>query len=200
MERGGGERLGRDYSQTPDSVLLRRVAEQDREALGEIYERHALHVFNFAMRLVQRRDRAEEVLQEVFLKVLTKADRYNPAYGEVRSWILRITRNTAVDILRKIRNEGSDHLDHIQDERPGVESQAIAHDEQSQVRRAVAGLPQEQRQVLECLYYRGMTQAETAAVLGVPLGTVKGRARLAIKKLHTLLNKGEERRATGDQV
>jgi RNA polymerase sigma-70 factor, ECF subfamily len=178
-----------------DAALVRQILERRPEALGELYDRHAPGLLALARRvLAHTADTAdaEEVLQEVFLHVWNNAGRYDPARSSVSTWLVLITRSRAIDRLRnrKVveRVHEAAHLedpgDHASSE--GLESVFI-RERRERVKSELDKLPPEQRQVLEMAFYEGLSQAEIAGRADLPLGTVKTRTLLAMKKLRSAL-------------
>jgi RNA polymerase sigma-70 factor (ECF subfamily) len=169
-----------------DAELLRRVADGDALAFESLYDRYRARAFGLAMRLTGHPGTAEEVTQDVFLKLWHSAGNYDPARGSLGSWLLTFVRHRAIDMLRSgARHERNVELDGAL-QLPALErteEQVEGREESRNARRMVEALPSEQRQVIELAYFRGMTQGEIAAAVGIPLGTVKGRSRLALEKL-----------------
>ena len=178
-----------------DADLMFRLAGGDYQALSELYERHAGLLLSLALRILHNRHDAEEVVQEGFLYAWRSAKKYDPARSSVSSWLVVIVRSRSLDRLRSYQRLESMRLEI---ERHGIETRTTAsegfrhvlNDERAKrVRRALAQLPPAQRQVLEFSYYDGRTQKEVAEMTGVPLGTVKTRTFLAMKKLRRELAK-----------
>jgi RNA polymerase sigma-70 factor, ECF subfamily len=180
---------------TTDAALLRQVLEQRPEALAELYDRHAPTLLALARRIlgsVADTADAEEILQEVFLHVWHHAGRYDPARSSVSTWLVLITRSRAIDRLRSRKvvervHEAAhqeDAADHASPE--GVES-VFSRERRQRVKTELDKLPPEQKQVLEMAFYDGLSQTEIAARAGLPLGTVKTRTLLAMKKLRSAL-------------
>jgi RNA polymerase sigma-70 factor (ECF subfamily) len=179
-----------------DATLVRQILERRPEALGELYDRHAPSLLALARRILARAADAadaEEVLQEVFLHVWNNAGRYDPARSSVSTWLVLITRSRAIDRLRsrKVveRVHEAAHLedpsaDHASPE--GLESVFI-RERRQRVKSELDKLPPEQRQVLEMAFYEGLSQTEIAGRADLPLGTVKTRTLLAMKKLRSAL-------------
>jgi RNA polymerase sigma factor (sigma-70 family) len=170
-----------------DYELIHWIANQDRAAMETLYDRYERLVYNFAMRFVRAPDAAEEIVQDVFLKIWQKASSYDPDSGKPTTWILTICRNTAVDTLRKRRrlqhaNE-PEVLDRLPDTAGSVEFQAEINVTREKIQNALRHLPEDQRDVVELMYFQGMSQSEIARARSIPVGTVKGRARLALAKL-----------------
>jgi RNA polymerase sigma-70 factor (ECF subfamily) len=172
---------------------VRQILEHRPEALGELYDRHAPGLLALARRILAGSADAEEVLQEVFLHVWNNAGRYDSARSSVSTWLVLITRSRAIDRLRsrKVveRVHETAHLedpaaDHASPE--GLES-VFLRERRQRVKSELDKLPPEQRQVLEMAFYEGLSQTEIAERAGLPLGTVKTRTLLAMKKLRSAL-------------
>ncbi len=182
----------------PDEQLIQRIARRDPDAVRALYARHGRMVYGVAAAILGTGPEAEEVTQDVFLRAWEKADSYRQEKARVVTWLARIARNRAIDVLRQggARSaklvEGGDSLDLLADPAapdPG-ESAQIAWQRRT-VRAAVAGLPPEQRLALSLAFLGGLTHREIAERLGEPLGTVKTRIRDALRRLRDTL--GEER-------
>jgi len=174
-----------------DIALIRRMAEADREAFGRFYDRFAPLVFTFAMRLLRARSEAEDLLQEVFLQVWRQAGSYSRDRGSPEAWLITITRSRGIDRLRSIRRRDKDFVS-IEEPGGAEAGRELKREEgETEARLMVAGplarLPQAQQRVLEMAYFDGFTQAEIAARLGEPLGTVKTRMRDGLERLRGLL-------------
>ncbi len=169
---------------TEDEALLERIVAGKEDALAALYDRHSRLLFGLVLRILRDRGEAEEVLQEVFLSVWSKAASYNPALGVPAAWLVRLARNRAIDRLRanRVRERTHDAVDE-----PGAADSpevAAAHDQQrAGIQRALDGLPSEQRVLIEHAYFLGLTHAELAARFGLPLGTVKTRIRTGMMAL-----------------
>jgi len=176
-----------------DGALLRLVGERRPEALGALYDRHAPQLLALARRILSGAGEAEDAVQDAFLYVWNHAARYDPSRSSVSTWLVLLTRSRAIDRLRHRqvvdRVHESAHRDapaegHASPE--GIESVFI-RERRERVRRELDNLPPEQRQVLEMAFYQGLTQTEIAARADLPLGTVKTRTLLAMKKLRSAL-------------
>jgi RNA polymerase sigma-70 factor, ECF subfamily len=168
--------------------LLHQVALADQNALMVLYARYGSLVFSLALRVLHQPALAEEVTQDIFLKLWNQPERWNPALGQFSSWLLAITRNAAIDRLRR---EGR-HLtvDWEPAEEPTAVGESIAdlstwHDGQV-LRQLLLRLSPEQRQLIELAFYDGYTHSELAQLLNLPLGTVKTRLRMGMQKLRVL--------------
>ncbi|HKW78413.1 MAG TPA: sigma-70 family RNA polymerase sigma factor [Candidatus Limnocylindria bacterium] len=180
-----------------DAGLVARIAAGDAVALGDLYVRHGRVVFAVAQRVVGSPEVAEEVVQDAFHSVWRAARSYRADRGSVRTWLLTIARNAAVDRRRRmgrVTRDGSlDEALRISDG-IAVDERVIVRIRDGRVREVVRSLPEEQRQVLDLAFWGGLSQSEISARTGVPLGTVKSRVRLAMAKLRDGL--AEERSAS----
>jgi len=166
--------------------ILERLAAGDELALSHLYDQYASFVFALALRVTQDRSAAEDIAQEVFVHVWTKASAYDPLRGTVRAWLGVITHRRAVDRVRRETaartREERDQLRRTAPP-PDVAEAATSMVIGERVRAALAGLPADQRQAIELAYFGGQTFRQVAAVLGIPEGTAKSRIRLGMAKL-----------------
>lgn len=172
-----------------DEELMALVGETDVAAFEVLYDRHSGIAYSLAYRIVGDRAAAEDVIQEAFVSAWRNSSRFDQARGSVRSWLLGIVRNRAIDLVRsrtgsglKFALDGEDLLAR----RPAEErtdAEAIRHETQDEVRGAMGELPEEQMRVIGLAYFGGFSQSEIAEIVGVPLGTVKGRMRLGLEKI-----------------
>jgi RNA polymerase sigma-70 factor (ECF subfamily) len=167
-----------------DIALLGRVIARDGRAIGELYDRHSRLLYGLILRILRNRSEAEEVLQEVFVQVWTRADTYNVELGAPVAWLVRIARNRAIDQIRsnsvRARTVGATPLP------PPVETpeaRAVMSEQQRAIARALDTLPLEQRELIEHAYFQGLTQSELAERFHLPLGTVKTRVRTGMMTL-----------------
>ncbi len=173
-----------------DGELLEGVARSDEASLAALYDRYHVLAFSLALRVVNDRGRAEDVVQDAFLSVWRKAGSYVQGRGSVKTWLTSIVRNRAIDLVRARReSDGDDEavLLALRDPGPGVAEQVTALLDRGTVRDAVAQLPLEQRQAIAMAYFEGRSHSEIAELTGLPLGTVKSRIRLAMHRLHATL-------------
>ena len=175
-----------------DGVLLRQVADRQPEALEVLYGRYAPTLLALARRILGSAGDAEDLLQEVFLHVWNQASRYDAARSSVSTWLVLITRSRAIDRLRTRKvvertHETSAQRDPAGHASPEGAEAVFHHERRERVRRELDKLPPEQRQVLEMAFYEGLSQSEIAARADLPLGTVKTRTLLAMKKLRGAL-------------
>ena len=159
----------------------------DKEALGSLYDRHSRTAYSLAYRMMGERTAAEDVVQEAFLQVWRTAGSYRAERGSVRTWILSIVRNRGIDQLRTMVSRRRVHVRVEATASVTQPSEAFAetwrNSQREQIREALRLLPAEQLKVLELGYFWGYTHVEIAELLGLPLGTVKGRMRSGLKKL-----------------
>lgn len=177
----------------PDDVaLVHRVADRDESALAELYDRFSGLLLALARRILHDDAEAEEILQETFLQVWNQAGRYDRGRSSVSTWLVLITRSRAIDRLRS-RQVKDRTLAHLKQESrhqhtsPEGPRSVLLDQRRRRLRREMAELPAEQRQVLDLAFFGGMTQSEIAHETGIPLGTVKTRTLLAMKKLRNAL-------------
>jgi RNA polymerase sigma factor (sigma-70 family) len=186
----------------PDGLLLDQIAGGDQGAFESLYARYSDLVYSVALRVVADPGIAQDVAQEVFLRIWRQPTLFDVTRGRFVSWLMSVTRNRAVDEIRsrgrrRLREvtpaPGSDDPADPQAVDPQMAAQLAA--EREVVRAGLATLPSEQRVAIELAYFGGMTQQEISAVLDTPLGTVKTRIRLAMKKLRLCLEDPLERNA-----
>ena len=182
-----------------DAILMARAGNGDPASLAALYRRHAPAVFGFALRSTGSREAAEEVTQDVFDRVWRGAAGYRADRASAATWIMRIARNRAIDELRRTGRRPAEAPGPWEDSLgtdPGTGPEEIteANQERRSVREAVARLPRAQREALELAFFGGLSHAEIARSTGVPVGTVKTRIRLSMRKLREVLEgEGEQR-------
>jgi RNA polymerase sigma factor (sigma-70 family) len=182
-----------------DEDLLRRVGTGDDGAFRELFARYAAAAHAMAFRLVRQGQVAEEIVQEAFLAVWRNPDRYDRTRGSFRSWLMGTVHHRAVDAVRREQAQrrraeqaaavGGGVVEDPSDE---VVSAIDLPDERRRVRRALADLPAEQRDVIQRMYFDGLSQSQIAERTGLPLGTVKSRTLLGMRRLRAHLG-GPER-------
>ena len=175
-----------------DAELVRRVADRRQEALGALYDRYAPLLLALTRRILGTAADAEEVVQETLLQVWAQAPRYDSRRSSVTTWLVLLARSRAIDLLRS-RRVRERAVETAGDETQGVHASpegpaAVIHGERrTRVLAALAELPQEQRHVLDLAFFGGLSQREIAETTGIPLGTVKTRTLLAMRKLRQAL-------------
>ena len=170
-----------------DSALLAYVVAGNPHAFGVLYDRHSHAAFSLAYRMMGERQEAEDLVQEAFLKVWRSARSYRAERGSVRTWILSIVQNRGIDQLRSLasRRRAQERVEaEAPRSQPSVAfAESWRNSQREQVREALKTLPPEQSKILELSYFYGHTQLEIAGLLNIPLGTVKSRLRLGLKKI-----------------
>jgi RNA polymerase sigma-70 factor, ECF subfamily len=184
---------GREYLLLADEDLISLVYQsRDSHAFATLYDRHSRAAYSLAYRMMGERQTAEDLVQEAFLKLWRgAASSYRPERGSVRSWLLAIVHNRAIDQLRSSASRRRTQ-EKVEATAPRFQpSEAFKESwrnaQREQIREALKTLPQEQVKVLELAYFSGYTHVEIAELLDLPLGTVKGRMRLGLKKMRGLL-------------
>ena len=179
-----------------DEDLMPLVERKDPAAFEIVYDRHGGAAYSLAYRIVGDRLVAEDVTQEAFLSVWRSGARFDRARGSVRTWLLGVVRNRAIDVLRREAGRAptvSIELDTVPEQESRFEptdAEALRREAGREVRGVLAGLPEDQLKVVQLAYFGGLSHSEIAEVLGMPLGTVKGRMRLAMEKLRATLAEG----------
>jgi RNA polymerase sigma-70 factor (ECF subfamily) len=184
-----------DYKKLDDEALMRLIALTQEQALGALYDRYSRLVYSMALNATGDSGLAEEITQDVFLRVWGKAETYKPEQGKVVTWMSSITRYRAIDLIRQrgIRPEGN-RLDWAEDDDAlnlpdsvNIESEVEVSQQRQRVHKAMAQLPPEQRKALAYAFFQGYSHSQIAEALREPLGTVKTRIRLAMQKLRQIL-------------
>jgi RNA polymerase sigma-70 factor (ECF subfamily) len=175
------------------SQLLAATAGGDQRAFRELYESSSSHLFGLLLRMLKRRDWAEEALQDCFLKVWQKAETYAPEKGAPLTWLMTVARYRALDLLRVKRpevempEEGEEQPFAFADDTQSPEDGAIEGEGMGRLNHCMKGLQEEQRQSVLLAYYEGYTHQELAERLGAPLGTVKSWVRRGLARLRECL-------------
>ncbi len=178
----------------PEIDIMQRVVSRDGDALAELYDLFAARVFGLCLRILNEKQLAEDVLQEVFLRVWQRAQLFEQSRGTVNAWVMGIARNTCIDQLRRMQTrpqaadqaQGEDALpfeETLADPNNDVPGLAAAGERAALVRQALAELAPEQQLVIQLSYFKGLTRREIAHQLDWPEGTVHTRARLALQNL-----------------
>jgi RNA polymerase sigma-70 factor, ECF subfamily len=185
-----------DLQRLADEDLMPLVERKDPAAFEIVYDRHGGPAYSLAYRIVGDRLVAEEVTQEAFLSVWRSGARFDRARGSVRTWLLGVVRNRAIDVLRREAGRAptvSLELETVPEQESRFEptdAEALRRAAGREVRGALTSLPDDQLKVVQLAYFGGLSHSEIAEVLGMPLGTVKGRMRLAMEKMRTTLAEG----------
>ena len=179
-----------------DRALFERIRQGDQTALRDLYRLHGGFVYGYALRIVRDRNLAEEITQDVFLKAWDKAAGFDPAKSSPLTWLIRIGRNRAIDIMRSPRWRQR-HAEHgLSDSLPAAQAhpdeQYFIGQEQDRLRTAMSGLSPAQQTALNMAFFEGLSYREIARSLGEPEGTVKSRIRDAMSRLRSGLANGED--------
>lgn len=175
--------------------LMKRIQARDADAMSELYDIYNRLLFGMVISIVKKREEAEDVLQEIFVKIWNKADSFDPERGNVYSWIVTLARNRAIDRLRskgyKTQQKQSvslhEPLFSLEGDKYDPMETTIFSDRAELVKKALDKIPEKQSEVIKIAYYRGMTQSEISDHLDIPLGTVKTRTRQGMMKLKSIL-------------
>jgi len=177
-------------AQENDVALLKAITAKDEAALAQLYDRYRVILFGLLMRILNNREEAEDVLQEVFLQVWRKAADFDENRGRPFTWLVTLGRSRGIDRLRtlaareRVAEAGArEPSEEISD----AATDAFKSEQRGLVTDALAKLPDEQKRPLMLAYFDGLTQSEIAANLGAPLGTVKTRMRTGMMRLRELL-------------
>jgi RNA polymerase sigma-70 factor, ECF subfamily len=178
---------GRQHLLVADEDLISLVRACESEAFAVLYDRHSRPAYSLAYRMMGEKQAAEDLVQEAFLKVWRAATSYRAGRGSVRTWILSIVHNRGIDQLRSLasrrRTQEKVEASAPKSQPSEAFAQSWRNSQGERVREALKTLPPEQLKILELAYFSGYTHVEIAKLLGLPLGTVKGRMRLGLKKV-----------------
>ena len=188
--------MGLDLRSLADEDVMQLMRRGDARAFEVIYERHSPAAFSLAYRMMGTRAGAEDVTQEAFLSMWRSGARYDRARGSVRTWVLGIVHHRAIDALRRAtvhdrRRAGDEGIEERFEARERTDVEAARLEEAGAVRGALSSLPSDQVQVIELAYFGGFTHTEIAEMLDAPVGTIKGRMRLGLKKMRAQLGEGQ---------
>jgi RNA polymerase sigma-70 factor (ECF subfamily) len=181
--------------QKEDGELVRRMGRGDKRAFSDLYDRFSRPLFSVAVRILNDKSEAEDVVQEVFLSLWEKAGSFDADRGSAFAWAITLTRNRAIDRLRTRRRRTTLLNESVAEDLPGGHSTSdsdsaddlIFKEKTLAVRSALSALPPDQLRALELAFFSGLTQQEIAARLSEPLGTVKARIRRGLLKLRDTL-------------
>jgi RNA polymerase sigma-70 factor (ECF subfamily) len=180
-----------DGTAVSDEQLLQEVLARDADALQQLYQRHGNAVYGLAHYILREPAVAEELTQEIFLTVWNKAEQYHSEHARFRTWLLSITRHRAIDQLRQRRRRIAPAFS-LDDASVAEEHAPVTEpiDAQRELHLLLRHLPLEQRTAIELCYFEGYTHEEIAARLHIPLGTLKSRILLGLKKLRVMMKDG----------
>ena len=167
--------------QAPNGHIIKQLQEQNKQAISALYDQYGPALYGIVLKIVRSEMIAEDVLQEAFVKIWKKGHSYDPSKGTLFTWMLNITRNTAIDKLRteESRNRIATNQQEVFSETPtdhiGLNTQ-------------VNKLEEKYRHVIDLIYFKGYTQEEVTEELNIPLGTVKSRVRIALRELRKVFS------------
>jgi RNA polymerase sigma-70 factor, ECF subfamily len=174
-----------------DERAMELIALRSSQGIEVLYDRYGALAFSLAARILGDTGAAEDAVQEAFLSLWRGASTYRPERGNVRSWLCTTVRNRSIDRLRgrSGRTREEVPIEHVREDATANDTwnEVVAELDRAHVRRALQQLPAEQRTTIEMAYFGGYTQSEISSRMQVPLGTVKGRTRLALRALRSVL-------------
>ncbi len=171
----------KEQTQIEIQNLVKRLKDRDESAMSELYDRYAATFYGLSSKIVKSDEVAQDVVQDSFVKIWRKIDSYDETKGSFFTWMLNITRNTCIDFIRKTKKEGASSIQDIENNvhisNDGISTDTIG------MTAIVNNLNEDQRILVEYIYFKGYTQQEVSDELGIPLGTVKTRIRAAVSEL-----------------
>jgi RNA polymerase sigma-70 factor, ECF subfamily len=178
----------REVNRGEDRDLVGRIKSRDEAALALMMEKYSGRVYATAFRVLRRRPEAQEVTQDVFFALWKSPDRFDDTRGPLITWLVILSRSRAIDLLRRLEAH-TRRIDELHQESPIRRTVTVPsnYDRTILVKELLAGLPREQASLVRKVYLEGRAMGEVAAVQGKPLGTIKGRARFALKSLRSAL-------------
>jgi RNA polymerase sigma-70 factor (ECF subfamily) len=187
--------MANDIRDLADEEVMQLVQDGNPRAFELLYDRHGSAAFSLSYRMVGNRVTAEDITQEAFLSIWRSRLRYDQARGSVRTWVLGIVHNRAVDALRRNvvhdrRRETTEGIEERHEARERTDVEAARREEARSIRTALDTLPDEQRRTIELAYFGGFSHSQIAELLEEPIGTVKGRMRLGLDKMRRQLSEG----------
>ena len=181
-------------SDSQDLALMERIVERDPAAFAELFDRHSSLLLGVLVKMLGRRETAEEILQEAFLQAWNKADRFDRDRASPRGWLILIARSRAIDRLRSRRaradreeRSGREGARMMAERERGPDQDLVERERRLRLERALDTLPGEQRECIRLAFFEGLTHSELARRLDQPLGTVKSRIALGMNKLRRVL-------------
>jgi RNA polymerase sigma factor (sigma-70 family) len=169
--------------------LIKRLKAKDRSALEYLYDHYSAAIYGVVFRILKKEEIAEEVLQDIFLKIWERFENYDPSKGRLFTWIVNVARNQAIDKTRSKEISKEKKTGDIQNVVSRIDSEGYIeqHVDSIGVKDILKNLPDDQKFVVEYLYLKGYTQSELAEEFNIPLGTVKTRLRMAMQQLRNVL-------------
>jgi RNA polymerase sigma-70 factor, ECF subfamily len=182
---------GEVHGGADDAELVRRVTERDELALAELYRRHAAGAFTVAVRILRHAEQAEDVVQDLFVRLWDLPGQFDPQRGSLRSFLLLQARTRSLDVLRaegarRRREQAEGVADLVPEGNPEMET--LSEAAVGEVRAAISVLTPSEREAIELAFFGGLTYREVAEVLGAPEGTIKSRIRLGLQRMRRTLS------------
>ncbi len=178
-------------------ALLVRIQHHDEQAFEALYRQHGSILLATILRLVRNRSLAEEVLQEVFFEVWTRADSFRPDAGSGRAWLTTMCRRRAIDRVRSVQaqqdRDFTEGVKQVHEVEPDIQTEALNHVESIRLNTALRQLPAEQATAIAMAYYQDLSHSQIATALDTPLGTIKSRIRDGMKRLRAQLEVNDAR-------
>jgi RNA polymerase sigma-70 factor, ECF subfamily len=173
---------------SPDAMLVSAIRSGDEQAMGQLYERYSAVVYSVALRILGDSGAAEDILQDIFIQLWRTPDSFDANRGSLAGWLAVITRNRAIDSLRKRRPE-TDIADVVLSIEPDLVQGTDWNRAMERIRGELASMPAPQRSALEMAFFDGLTHTEIAEKTGEPLGTVKTRIRAGLSALRKVFHR-----------
>ncbi len=182
-----------DIRNLADEEVMQLVQDGNPRAFELVYDRHGGAAFSLAYRMVGNRVTAEDITQEAFLSIWRSRLRYDQARGSVRTWVLGIVHNRAIDALRRNvvhdrRRETMEGIEERHEAKERTDVEVARREEARNIRTALDTLPDDQRRTIELAYFGGFSHSQIADLLNEPIGTIKGRMRLGLEKMRRQLS------------
>jgi RNA polymerase sigma-70 factor, ECF subfamily len=189
------QEVGAAPTSASDESLMADIARADNAALSQLYDRYSSAVYGLALRMLASETAAEEIVQETFWRVWRRSATFDAGRGQLITWLLGIAHNLCIDELRRRRSRvvpftgqaQEELLDALPASGPPVEEEIWLRERRRLIQDALTQLPLEQRRTVELAYFKGLSQREIAEATNEPLGTIKTRVRLGLRKLKELL-------------
>ena len=181
-----------DLHRLADEEIMDLLGHGETDAFEVIYDRHSRAAYSLAYRIAGDRNVAEDITQEAFLSMWRSNVRFDPKRGSVRTWVLGIVHNRAIDALRRNsvhdrHRASAEGIEERQEAPERTEVEVARRDEAREVHEVMRGLPGDQLEVVRLAYFGGFTHSQIAQMLEMPIGTVKGRMRLGLEKMRRAL-------------
>jgi RNA polymerase sigma factor (sigma-70 family) len=168
-----------------EEKIIRLIKKKDKEFVSLIYDHYADSLYGIIKRMVGEEALAQDILQESFLKIWKKADQYDPEKARLFTWLLSVTRHTAIDKLRSVKTRASREIQ-MEDSNVYDLHTSNIKPQHMDIKDLLAGLDQKYKEVIEALFFQGLTQREASNALNIPLGTIKTRLKIGLRELREI--------------